>query len=564
MPPKLPQTESTYALAQQAIAADDAPEAVRRIRQALAEAGEGRELFPLFIERARRFLAGRGVAGATVSGEEQRIVSLSGAAGDDALDMARQWAAVEGLAARAERACLAGDRQAASGLTEDLRSAWMAVHDRFCDVVCGLFSLAARELGEETVGDMWDDAIGDLYPSRDAYDTARRPWPESVELLLADAAASLRGHLSGPGRTGEVSLAEEEDRWVFRFDPCGSGGRTLRADANADAVARVGPPFGFGVTAQEHDWAWRTKGVCLYCAHCCQLQERAAIARLGYPVRVVNPPVWGTDEPRDYCTWSVYKDPELVPAGAYRRVGSAKPRAGGTSGVGDVTAIEAVELLPAHEVVTERLRRAIHIGTYLPGDKLPPERTLAQQLGVSRMTVREAIRVLRAEGYVSSRRGSAGGITVLDQGDDVKRLRDVLVRRMPELDDNFDFRAAVEGAAARLAAQRRTKHDLARLREAYAELEQGRETARFRAADNVFHLAIADAARNRFMRQAIEDVRAMTWVPLDRVLNQVFTSAHEHHAQILQAIEDKDADAAERAVIAHIRLAQRDLHRVIE
>ncbi|HEV2242235.1 MAG TPA: GntR family transcriptional regulator, partial [Streptosporangiaceae bacterium] len=138
------------------------------------------------------------------------------------------------------------------------------------------------------------------------------------------------------------------------------------------------------------------------------------------------------------------------------------------------TDIEAVDLVAAHEVVTERLRHAIHLGTYLPGDKLPPERTLAQQLGVSRMTVREAIRTLRAEGYVVSRRGSAGGITVLDQAGDSGRLRPLLLQRMAELDDGFEFRIAVEGAAARLAAQRRTKRDLARLRQAHLELEQGR------------------------------------------------------------------------------------------
>jgi DNA-binding FadR family transcriptional regulator len=226
--------------------------------------------------------------------------------------------------------------------------------------------------------------------------------------------------------------------------------------------------------------------------------------------------------------------------------------------------IGEVDLVTAHQVVTERLRHAIHIGTYLPGEKLPPERVLAQQLGVSRMTVREAIRALRAEGYVSIRRGSAGGITVLDQSEDARRLRPVLLRRMAELDDAFEFRIAVEGAAARLAAQRRTKDDLARLREAYRELEQGRETARFRAADNVFHLAIADAARNRPMRQAIENVRAITWIPLDQVISRVFTSAHEHHARILAAIGNRDAAAAEQAVAAHIQRAQRDLHQVVE
>jgi hypothetical protein len=254
---------------------------------------------------------------------------LLGATANDALDMPRQWAGAAELATRAELACLAGNRQTASELVERFRSAWVTVHDRFCDMVCALFSLAAGELGESVVGAMWDDAIGDMYPTRDEYGTDRRPWAESVELLLADAALSLRGHLSGPGRTGEVSLREEEDRWVFRFEPCGSGGRTLRDDANADGAARVGPPFGFRVTTQEHDWAWRTKGVCLYCAHCCQLQERASITRLGYPVRVVDPPVWGTAEPREYCTWSVYKDPQLVPDEAYRRVGETKP------GVGD-------------------------------------------------------------------------------------------------------------------------------------------------------------------------------------------------------------------------------------
>jgi hypothetical protein len=328
MAPRPPQTESTYALARRAIAAGDAPESVRRIRQLLDEAAEGRELFPLFIERARRFLLDHGVSPAVVADEEQRVLSLLGATAEDALDMPRQWAAVEELAARAEEACLARDGQAAPELVEELRSAWMAVHDRFCDITCALFSLAAGQLGESVVGAMWDDAIGDMYPSRDAYDTARRPWAESAAMLLADAAASLRGHLSGPRRTGEVSLREEEDRWVFRFDPCGSGGRTLRADANADGVARVGAPFDFRVTTEQHDWAWRTEGVCLYCVHCCQLQERAPLARLGYPVRVVEPPVWGTSEQRGYCTWSVYKDPQLVPAEAYRRVGATKPEDG--------------------------------------------------------------------------------------------------------------------------------------------------------------------------------------------------------------------------------------------
>src|SRR5260370_22134172 len=129
MVPRPPQTESTYALARGAIAGGDAPEGVRRIRQLLDEAAEGRELFPLFIERARRFLLDHGVSPAAVADEEQRVLSLLGATAEDALDMPRQWAAVEELAARAEEACLARDGPAAAGLGEDLRAALIARHE---------------------------------------------------------------------------------------------------------------------------------------------------------------------------------------------------------------------------------------------------------------------------------------------------------------------------------------------------------------------------------------------------------------------------------------------------
>jgi DNA-binding FadR family transcriptional regulator len=203
------------------------------------------------------------------------------------------------------------------------------------------------------------------------------------------------------------------------------------------------------------------------------------------------------------------------------------------------------------------------MGTYLPGGKLPSERQLAQSLGVSRTTVREAIRVLEAEGYLSSKRGAGGGISVLDQAQDEARLRPVLSQRMPEFEEAFDFRAAVEGAATRLAAQRRTTAELRVLREALTELGQSRETFRFRAADASFHMAVAEASRNRFMKQAIEEMRVLIWVPIDEVIGSVFESAHDLHSEIVEAIARRDGDAAEAAAIEHIEQARRDLRRVL-
>jgi hypothetical protein len=80
---------------------------------------------------------------------------------------------------------------------------------------------------------------------------------------------------------------------------------------------------GHSVTTGEHDWAWNTKGVCLYCAHCCQLQQRAPIERLGFPLRVIDPPTQGQTPAT--CTWSIYKDPSKVPDDAYIRVGFDPP-----------------------------------------------------------------------------------------------------------------------------------------------------------------------------------------------------------------------------------------------
>jgi GntR family transcriptional regulator, transcriptional repressor for pyruvate dehydrogenase complex len=226
--------------------------------------------------------------------------------------------------------------------------------------------------------------------------------------------------------------------------------------------------------------------------------------------------------------------------------------------------IDPIDVASAYQVVTERIRHAIHIGTYLPGDKLPSERLLAEQLGVSRTTIREAIRVLEAEGYLVSKRGATGGITVLDQSTDEERLRPLLAQRMPELEQAFEFRIAVEGEATRLAAIRRTKSEMAKMRAAYEEMSGGRETARFRAADTNFHLAVADAAGNTFMREAIENVRAFTWMPIDRLITGVFRSANDHHIQILEAIEKQDPEAAKQAAIAHIEAAREDLRRVLK
>jgi hypothetical protein len=321
------QAASTYRLAVDALQRRDFEQARLLGRFTEDEARDGRELYPLFAERARAFLLREGVSVDRLDAEERRISDAIRRSDKSTFTMESGWHVYTTALDAFESACERKDAQAAIDSLEVARTAWRETHDAAADLVYGLLDLACNILGEDRIGEMWDHILEDIYPSRDRYDVSTRSWADSMHELVLDAAASLRGHLSGPARDGEIEIEEYDDRLVLRFDPCGSGGRTLRPD-DAGAPARMKPPTNFAVTTQAHDWAWNTEGVCLYCAHCCQLQERASIRRLGYPVRVIEPPVW-PDGANLKCTWTIYKDPTLVPDEAYRRVGYERPTATG-------------------------------------------------------------------------------------------------------------------------------------------------------------------------------------------------------------------------------------------
>ncbi|HLY48707.1 MAG TPA: FadR/GntR family transcriptional regulator [Solirubrobacteraceae bacterium] len=235
-----------------------------------------------------------------------------------------------------------------------------------------------------------------------------------------------------------------------------------------------------------------------------------------------------------------------------------------TSHLGSLDGITPIEHASVYELVVEQLRGAIHMGTYAPGEKLPTERELAQRLQVSRLSVREAVRVLEGEGYVETRRGATGGIVVLDRGIEEQRIGPYIREMLPQIVEIFEFRSAVEPEAARLAALRRTDEQLARLREANDQIEHSLETQRFRLADSQFHLGITDAAQNSWMREAVERARSAIWMPADPLYDHVFRTAAAHHGAILAAIEAQDGDAAARLMREHLDFTVADLHKIAQ
>jgi GntR family transcriptional regulator, transcriptional repressor for pyruvate dehydrogenase complex len=210
----------------------------------------------------------------------------------------------------------------------------------------------------------------------------------------------------------------------------------------------------------------------------------------------------------------------------------------------------------------ERIRRAVHLGIYVPGDRLPPERELAPVLGVSRTTLRAALRLLEGEGLVESRRGAAGGAFVREAARPMLSESGLLAQ-VRAFDDLLDFRLANECAAARLAALRRSDRDLHLMSEALEGIRRNTAIDLFRRADSNFHLAIADAARNPLLQSAIEDGRAAMFAPLALLDFEVMqTNALEGHRMIMHAISAADPVAAERAMAAHIEDTRRELRLV--
>jgi hypothetical protein len=224
----------------------------------------------------------------------RRIPELIGRESADPAPFEQDW-----LAFRA--AC---DRFESERDLEHLLELWARAHDRHLDHVADLIDAAADVLGEERLGELWAELQRDPIRFYESTYGPERPWPESAALLLQVAIEGMHGHLGGPRRRGEMTVEEHEDRVSLSFHTCGSGGRLLSRQRH-------------GVVEGEHDFAWRTPGVCRYCVHCCVLQQLSPIDMFGYPARVIDPPT----EPGAPCTWTVYRDPALVPESAYTRVG---------------------------------------------------------------------------------------------------------------------------------------------------------------------------------------------------------------------------------------------------
>ncbi len=161
-------------------------------------------------------------------------------------------------------------------------------------------------------------------------------------------------------------------------------------------------------------------------------------------------------------------------------------------------ALEPLHTATTGEQVAHRLATAIALGEYSLGDRLPSERELAGLLGVSRESVRVALRRLSDEGLLEIRRGRAGGAFVLAEWTQTSAhaVQQALLDRWDEFEALFDYRRLIEGLIAGTAADRADDTDRAVLRQLLADFDDAATPSRAREIDTELHLAVARATHN--------------------------------------------------------------------
>ena len=213
--------------------------------------------------------------------------------------------------------------------------------------------------------------------------------------------------------------------------------------------------------------------------------------------------------------------------------------------------------------IAEQIRSSILAGEFSPGDKLPPERELAEMFGVSRPSVREAINMLAASGLVKAYQG--GGTVVMSLVETVagNPLTELIRKEQERALDVIEVRKGMESWTAYYAAQRALPDDVRRLEELVGGMERNLDDLKpSEDLDANFHIVIARATHNivwlhlmQTLFDAMKEFQQSVWraVYLTREDHHLL---FEHHRRIFKAIQMKNPEGARDAMFDHLSFAE--------
>lgn len=319
----------TYTKIAEAIKACDGESAKQYIDFFDVEAAVCYKLFDQWVVDIERFLTEKGMSAAELDGVRLDLTLLVnrgyfGRDDYDAYDRRQERLEYMSMKAKLCRYLNAPPEEALNVLAA-FKDKWCSIHDRDVDLLSGLLNTVHLHHGDIAIGEVIRDyVIGNLFSFRyERFDVSKKKWEDSFKTLVYLSIESMRGHLVGPERDGTMGLVEDDEKVTITFAPCGSGGRISAGDTLHGTPSRHEAPYYFKMMENKYDFSWKKSGVCHYCVHCSVLVEKIPMERFGYPLRVVEPPVY--PDHTKVCKWTMYKNPRNVPEWVYERMGEKKP-----------------------------------------------------------------------------------------------------------------------------------------------------------------------------------------------------------------------------------------------
>jgi GntR family transcriptional regulator, transcriptional repressor for pyruvate dehydrogenase complex len=223
---------------------------------------------------------------------------------------------------------------------------------------------------------------------------------------------------------------------------------------------------------------------------------------------------------------------------------------------------KVVQTSRLYEQIVKQIEESILKGALKAGDQLPAERELAQQFGVSRTAVREAVKTLREKGLVEAYSGR-GTFVTNGTSQAIRQSLDFMMRigHQEGLAHLAEVRQILEPEIAALAASRVQEQHLATMREAVAVMDQAlRDPDAYIEADLDFHLSLAEAAENPIILSLIDSIVGLLREQRLRIfyVEGGPERGQYHHKRILDAIERRDAEQSRDAMRAHLQQVRED------
>jgi len=233
--------------------------------------------------------------------------------------------------------------------------------------------------------------------------------------------------------------------------------------------------------------------------------------------------------------------------------------------------LEPIRPKKISEEIVNQIKQLISSGELKPGDRIPSERELATMLGVSRPSVREAIMVLEAMGFLESRQGGGTYVKALTEGSIMNPLAKLVEKRDPELLRSLaEVRMGLESWSAYLAAQRATDADIAEMRRLYGIMEK--EAAKGGWSPDVdaeFHYAITAASHNSLQMHVLDSIHSLFHATIQVALMEFYQQEGHiqlllaHHHDIMEAIATHDAELARRKMVEHLAMVEEKMAQLL-